>query len=373
MTLEAVVGRLVLHPGATPSVTCERPMVGAALLGRLTEGRRVSLLPDLLGSVFVLCAHAQRSTARRAIKAALGLEVPAADVARDRMAIAMHVARDHLQRLALELPALVPHGTGMVSASWLRDAPVLSLPATATAVDEPALHATAESLPGWLARRLFGMPVTEWLEAWHAEHGAWLDRWSSAQMHPVTQWLHAVRDEAQAIAWPCRTLDVLAEGASGMRELGLALANEARFAERPTWRGLPAETGSWTRLGRQEPALTLWDRLGARIADLAWLGAGASLATGALAVAEGEGIAWTEMSRGLLVHWVRLEPGARDPSTARAESYRVLAPTEWNFHPAGAFGRLLSAGSLNAAQTRLAAAALDPCLPFTLDPVPPRA
>jgi coenzyme F420-reducing hydrogenase alpha subunit len=88
------------------------------------------------------------------------------------------------------------------------------------------------------------------------------------------------------------------------------------------------------------------------------------LACGALALAPGEGIAWTEMSRGLLMHWVRLEEGARQPDTARVALYRVLAPTEWNFHPRGALGLALAAGRLDAAAARLAALALDPCIRF---------
>jgi hypothetical protein len=68
------------------------------------------------------------------------------------------------------------------------------------------------------------------------------------------------------------------------------------------------------------------------------------------------------MSRGLLMHWVRLEEEARQPDTARAAIYRVLAPTEWNFHPLGALGDALAAGRLDAAAARLAALALDPCV-----------
>ena len=55
-------------------------------------------------------------------------------------------------------------------------------------------------------------------------------------------------------------------------------------------------------------------------------------AEGALPLADGEAIAWTEMARGLLVHWVRLEDS---PSGPRVADCRVLAPTEWNFHPRG--------------------------------------
>jgi hypothetical protein len=366
LNADAVIGRLVLHPGATPSVTCERPMVGAALLGRLTEGRRAVLLPDLLASVFTLCGDAQRSTARRAVKAALGRADSAIDTARDSHAIALHLAREHLQRFALDLPTLAPAGVAP-GVGWLRDAPVMALPAITGGPGEQALQDCAAALPGWLQRRLFGMPVTEWLEAWHAERGAWLARWSARHDHPVAHWLAAVRDDAQAVAWPCRALDLIGEGAPAWHELGAAIAADPRFVERPHWHGASAETGPWTRHGRIEPVLTAWDRLGARLADLAHAASGALPAIGALTLAGGEGLAWTEMSRGLLVHWVRLESGDTDADTARAERYHVLAPTEWNFHPDGAFARALASHAIDARRIALAAAALDPCLAFKIE------
>jgi len=160
---------------------------------------------------------------------------------------------------------------------------------------------------------------------------------------------------------------VLDDAEKAMRTLAAEVAADPAFAERPTWQGATAETAPWTRHGREVPVSTAWDRLGARLAEVAQLALGRPLAAGALRVGDGEGIAWTEMSRGLLIHWVRLEPGERDASTARAARYQVLAPTEWNFHPAGAFARLLRDGELSASQVRLAAATLDPCLAFTVE------
>ena len=119
--------------------------------------------------------------------------------------------------------------------------------------------------------------------------------------------------------------------------------------------------------------LSLWHRLGARLADLVHLALGDGLACGACTLGPGEGIAWTEMSRGLLVHWVRLEDGPQAPDTARAAAYRVLAPTEWNFHPHGALAEALRSRRLHAAQARLAAAALDPCIRFDIAEEPAHA
>ncbi|MEZ5703328.1 MAG: hypothetical protein R3E42_17330 [Burkholderiaceae bacterium] len=51
---------------------------------------------------------------------------------------------------------------------------------------------------------------------------------------------------------------------------------------------------------------------------------------GALQPQPGVGLAWVEMARGLLVHQVTLDAGG--DSVGRC---RVVAPTEWNFHPLG--------------------------------------
>lgn len=367
MSVEA--GRLLLRPGATPSLACDRPMIGAALMDRLASGRRAALLPDLLASVFTLCAAAQRATARRAVLAACGQADAEAVGARESLQLGLATAREHLQRWALDLPAAVPVDGAAPDPRWLRDAPVLA----ATASDR-ARETAAAALPGWLQTRLFGLPPARWLERWQHDGAGWLSRWAATHEHPVCRWLRGVRDDAQAFVLPCRALALPAETEAGWRAFGEALTRDPEFARHPTWQGQPAETGGWTRTAGAMPVRTLWDRLGARLADLAALAVSPGrLAAGALPLGDGAGLAWTEMSRGLLVHWICLEKSPMDPALARATICRVIAPTEWNFHPDGALARALAAPGTGAAQARLAAAVLDPCLAFDVDAEVPHA
>jgi Ni,Fe-hydrogenase I large subunit len=72
------------------------------------------------------------------------------------------------------------------------------------------------------------------------------------------------------------------------------------------------------------------------------------------------GIAWVENARGLLIHQVYLDQD-------RISSYRIVAPTEWNFHPTGALALALEgthAGDLDAAKDRTTRLvhSLDPCV-----------
>lgn len=333
---DRLAGRLTLVPGAHPAVRCDRPMVGAAMMRRLAEGRAAALVPDLLAAVFTLGATAQRGTARRAVRAALGLQDDAATQAREREALRQATLREHLQRLALDLPARVLVPGLAPDPGWLR-----SLPQPPT--------------PAALARRLFGLAPADWRQRWQQRGGTWLAEWCLGHDHPVARWFAAVRPEAEACTWPCRPLETQPEA------LAAALRSDPDFAERPCWQGAPAETGVWTR-GPLPARPSAWHRLGARLAEVAALADGEAPAVGALALGGGEGIAWTAMSRGLLAHWVRLDPAAGD--AARVQAYRVLAPTEWNFHPEGAFATALRDGCISPAQAPLAAAALDPCIDF---------
>jgi Ni,Fe-hydrogenase I large subunit len=81
------------------------------------------------------------------------------------------------------------------------------------------------------------------------------------------------------------------------------------------------------------------------------------LHSGALPLGGGQAIAWCEMARGLLLHWVQLD------AQHRVQDYRVLAPTEWNFHPEGALAQALTQlNPTDAAAAWCLASAYDPCV-----------
>jgi coenzyme F420-reducing hydrogenase alpha subunit len=83
------------------------------------------------------------------------------------------------------------------------------------------------------------------------------------------------------------------------------------------------------------------------------------------------GLGASSAARGLLVHRVALL-GEADRATIA--DYRILAPTEWNFHPAGVVATALSelgerieldAPQLEA-RARLVVTAVDPCVDYRL-------
>jgi len=111
-------------------------------------------------------------------------------------------------------------------------------------------------------------------------------------------------------------------------------------------------------------------RVAAGYADLRWLAQGLAQPTqlsiwlDAAAVSECCALAVVATACATLLHRVELDGD-------RAKSYPIVAPTDWNLHPRGAFAREITgcsaptrAGAVTAAG-RLALS-LDPCVPYEL-------
>ena len=113
--------------------------------------------------------------------------------------------------------------------------------------------------------------------------------------------------------------------------------------------GRCAETGAaararWRRTADWPPGLprpcarSTWRRRWTTIGRLARGGAASPDGVRLAASSDsGQGFAAVDSARGRLYHGVRLD------AAGRIADYRIVAPTEWNFHPAGPFVRLCSA------------------------------
>jgi hypothetical protein len=77
-------------------------------------------------------------------------------------------------------------------------------------------------------------------------------------------------------------------------------------------------------------------------------------------------LAWTEMSRGVRLHAVRLGRRAGAVGDPVVDACRVPAPTDWNFHPQGGLAHALSAPGLPLPGVQAAKASLDPCVEVDL-------
>ena len=397
----------------------------------MLRGRPAGHAPMLLPGLYALCGGAHRLAARHALAAARG---PASDAtcegatsaSTDAQALRLDTLREHLRRLWLDAPRVAAAGGGAVAAPAALDLAAAPFMPAATDLGDAATEAATRR---WVESHVLHGDAEAWLAAWEADAASHAARWGATADTWPARWLGIVRGLLGDRAAPCRPLRAAASEA-GLEALADALRTQAGFALAPTEGGQPAETGCWTRLADPRlaglahvaaaatpaPMQPLWLRHAARIAEIArlvshggatWLAQGrftpaadaaqtvgtpAANATraagtppdavhttlGASESASGaptpplrEGLGWCEMARGLLVHWVRLD------ADDRIADYRVLAPTEWNFHPAGSAAQALAACAgqtpstgVDMAQLLATAAAYDPCVELRLEDRP---
>ena len=304
-------------------IASSRPLVARILIGQPVE-RAVDLVPRL----FSLCGQAQGVAARMAWHAARGAAFDTAGLRENGRRVALEAIGEHLWRLLLDWP------------------PMFGLPAR------------KDDFLFWRKRLLAADD-----QARAALLGDELGRWLLAEQRLLVE-------RAVAVA-PGALLPWLAAEAWAQQTMG------DDFAGQPDFAGLPAETGP---LARQvgDPGVaalhaagqSVAARLAARYADLHFL-AGALLEPqrlddwlGAAQIGENVGLARVETARGLLLHLIQVKDG-------RVGRYVIVAPTEWNFHPQGAFVREMAgcpAASLAGAETaaRRLALALDPCVAYEI-------
>ncbi len=347
----------------------------AALLAVRPAGEAVRLLP----TVFALCGTAQTLDGLAAVEQAAGIAVAAPHRAARRLLLLAETVGEHALGMARDWPALLDEAPDLEAAKPLR---------AALARLRPALYPQGDwSRPGGGELR---PDRSQLADAIAAAEGA-VCRLLAAPPEAV------VADPAALTAWarqgaaaPARLMGrVLAERLEdfgcgvfrpmppgGPADLAGRLAADADgcYVAQPDSAGEVFETGPLARLSARPLAMALMAEHGngllARFAirlmelkealrDLAPLVHDLFDAPGhgTPPDATGTGLGLVEAARGLLAHRVELAEG-------RVARYQILAPTEWNFHPAGPLVAGLT--GVPAADVRRRAAllvnALDPCV-----------
>ncbi len=354
----ALAGVLRIRPGRPPPNIESTRTTWAAIIAR---GKSASELPDLLGRIFALCGGAHRTASRLALAAACGGQRVEYDDARVLQADTLV---EQLRRIWIDWPeALAAAPASAAESAALRACPLMRRAVPA----ESALRA----MPDWLAEHALGVAAQTWLDRWRADPEQWLAAWSAASTALPARLLKGCRDAASHVAAQAPQALSIHLDPAALSAQAAALRADRKYALKPCYQGRAVETGPWTRTNDSDPSRyrNAWLRLGARLADTVRLalpdepqhsGAG-WLRHGSQPLQPGEGLGWCEMARGLLVHRVEVDdPGAADP---RVVSCDVLAPTEWNFHPAGPVAQAIAGLTPDAdGPARLIAAAYDPCV-----------
>jgi hypothetical protein len=372
--------RLSTAGGAVRSVAIRssRPVMVADVFC----GKRIEECREMLPLLFSVCATAQTCAGVRACEGALGLPMlPAVEQIRERL-VRMETVREHLWRILLDWPAFVGGAAdreSMAEAVALHreyrlalcpDQDPFQVGILRCSTGDSLLGGILDRLDGLLQRAVFGMPKSRWLEL--------------TQEDALTAWAGKRATTAAAL------IDDLVK--QGLRGIGGCLVDplpmleplrleramrDIAYLQQPQWSGSCRETSCLTRtrsnlLERLQRVYGngLLVRLVSRLSELAQLAgcllpghAEASVPSGAGPVAPPIGVGQVAAARGQLVHRVELDG-------ERIASYRILAPTEWNFHPRGVVARAL--GGLQAVprqlerQARLLINAIDPCVGYDL-------
>ena len=409
-----LAGSYTLHPGAAVSITGHRPVLGQGLLTRLLRGQSGEQVERTLAALFTLCSHAHRRAARLVLNAARLPDQVALPELPEAL-LTLETTRDHLRSMALDWPRQLaqlnlensenyisnqplaqdgsaPKDIDSEALNWLWACP-LPLAQPAQALNEVQTQEALMALHAWLQDCVLLQPLEDWLA--HHRAPEVLAHWCHSRTAdlPPARFLAACHTQASALSPQGLSLEVLDLNAHTqavmLADLAHHITNQAGFAQFPTSNGRCQETGPWTRQrhrlpstdGQSAATTSAWTRLASRWLELielvflstqrahdaGFLGSDynfhakhlppAPLARGALNLAPGQAIAWVEMARGLLLHWVQLD------GQGKVADYRVIAPTEWNFHPDGALAKALSAlPPDDTASAWVLAAAYDACV-----------
>jgi hypothetical protein len=331
---------------------------------RLVRGKRPQEAALTIPLLFSLCGRAQGVAAALALDAAQGRF--GADPERNRQVI-VEALQETAWRFLIDLPQFFGLSGGPSTLAALRK----------YCAGNPPGAELAAYLEDLIDRHLLGMSSREWRESGTT---AQLDNWLAQADTPLAGILRQLwnGEENRGIGDIAQLPDFNA--AQMVEEVLPALLDDAHFTSRPHWRGQPAETGALARLDQASPlheALlrhgdTVTVRLLARLADLTRLAdmlrGGDTLSQSGwikhAKVAENAGVAWLQTSRGLLIHYAEVGNGM-------VTDYRIVAPTEWNFHPDGAFvcgltGKAAASEQEARRYAELLALTLDPCVGYEI-------
>ena len=359
MDTGALVIRMAWRGGRVTELSgvSRRPDAAALLRGKPVD-QALALVP----LVFSLCGRAQQAVGAGACAVAEGraAEWPAGV----QRACLVEAGQEHLWRLLLDWPqAFSVPALAADFARWHRRLADHARGREGLA----SADGLADDLSGFLRDAVFGIAVESVLD------GA-----APAEGSLVALLLDEAARRAPGMPGMSTPPRVLPRQPAAVWA-GVLQAADRRFASQPVWQGRPAETGALARHGGN-PAVCaalangqwLLARLLARCCDLAELPARLrhdAVWLDAAAPTPGVGVAATDTARGLLLHRVTVADGV-------VADYQVIAPTEWNFHPDGAWRHEiegLSADSAAAAVNRVRqlVGVLDPCVPLRLESISP--
>lgn len=351
---------------------------------RVFQGKTVEQTVAALPLLYSVCRRAQGVAAVEACQQALGVTSSLSVRRTRKLLVLAEIAQEYLWRFLLDWPQITggqAQAQGYAALHGKLDRalqPVLADPgwgridSAAMALKDEAWEGFSALLAHHLEQNIFGIAPQAWADIASVEA---LEQWRRNSHTPLTgviEWLMKEGREHGRSSVP------LMPHAASLAQVVDALVADEDFARRPHWQGGALETGALARMQHhpliralQAQSKGMLARVLARLLELAALPQSMlqalraeSFDDGAAASATGAGQAWVETARGLLLHRVEIAGDV-------VRRYQILAPTEWNFHPAGALAeevRGMRASDEAALRKKIAMMmlALDPCVGYEL-------
>ncbi|MDO8608083.1 MAG: nickel-dependent hydrogenase large subunit [Phaeospirillum sp.] len=352
---------------------------------RMLASRTPAQVTAILPAIYALCGTAQALAGCGAMEAALRLNPSPAHRMARHFLLWVETVTEHAQGILRDWPGLVNEPPDLDPIKPLR--PMVTAAKRALypdgdwarpgggrlAIDHGALIEQRRLLANLAAHLFDGSP-----EDWVKDPDS-LQAWARRGEGIAARLLHRVeRDGLSAFG---RATPHLMR-AEGPRDLETRLADDdsGDYVAHPDCGGAVFETNALSRQSAQPLIAALIDRHGtgitarltARLVEIAVAlrdmeDLAQDLCDAPRDPAEhhgsGNGLGVEDAARGLLAHRVEIEEGV-------VNRYQILAPTEWNFHPAGPlFSGLMGAEATPDLKWRahLLVAALDPCVACTVE------
>nr|WP_216614931.1 Ni,Fe-hydrogenase I large subunit [Methylomonas sp. ZR1] len=353
-----------------------RPEAARVLVGKAPE-QVLSMVPLL----FSLCGNAQAYAALMACRAALQMPAePEVDAARECL-VQLETVREHAWRILLDWPVLLGQPADKIALAALlkldkqfksclfKDGEAFKLDSLLQ-IDGAFLQTLLDELTSLIDQAIFAGGRNGFLAISDEAH---LRDWLDVNTGLAAQLLNVVYQRD----WPALGNSLVV----GLPELEPAELNRQMqntdllvFCRTPQWLGRCFET---TPLSRQQTSPLLADlrsrygnglllRFVAVLMEVAVIPRGISSMAGMTSAYAGDGLglAQVQAARGLLIHRLELREG-------RVYDYRIVAPTEWNFHPGGVLAQGLKCLQADAVdglrqQAEWLINAVDPCVQYRL-------
>ncbi|NVK19680.1 MAG: nickel-dependent hydrogenase large subunit [Methylocystaceae bacterium] len=355
----------------------------SAMAARMLEGKSISEACALTPLLFSLCGTAQSQAGLQAFEQALGYIPSAAHKAVRRLLIQAESMGEHVMRLLMDWPQLaglapdlntirdVRNLCGSFKNHLFKDGQNDKVGGAPLGLDLASIKNHLVMLREKLVATIFHIPLADFLKlSSQNAFNEWCNTSPTLPAQSLTTWMKQGKID---INWPELSPPISFKSESLTEILDGGDADS--FIAQPHVNNTPAETGPIMRQFKH-PLITSLNnvtlaRLAARLVDLAALNIQMAKTIEALeedrelfhtkAIYKGTGC--VEAVRGKLIHRVWL-----DKETEIIKRYRILAPTEWNFHPHGALSKALRRASIDGLKEKAALAilALDPCIGYDI-------